>query len=101
MNGKYIDPFEEIIFEVTFCRYPMRHGAAAVDGVGKGAAEGAVKVVTGVVAVLSAAIAAEQVVELGAEGAVEGTFGLPSLSGGRFRGIWIMLSSTRQKIPVY
>ena len=73
MNGKYIDPFEEIIFEVTFCRYPMRHGAEAVDGVGKGAAEGAVKVVTEVVAVLSAAIAAEQV-ELGAEGAVEGTF---------------------------
>ena len=58
MNEKYSDPLEEIIMELTFCRYPMRHGAETVDGVCKVAAEGA----------------AEQVVELAAEGAVEGTF---------------------------
>lgn len=48
----------------------MRHGAETVDGVGKVAAEGAAELV----AVLSAGIAAERVVELAAEGAVVGTF---------------------------
>ena len=41
VNEKYSDPFDEIMLELTFCRYPMRHGAEAVDGVGKVAAEGA------------------------------------------------------------
>ena len=54
------------MLELSFCRYPMRHGAETVDSVGKVAAEGE--------AVLSAGIAAERVVELAAEGAVVGTF---------------------------
>ena len=62
MNEKYSDPLEEIMFELSFCRYPMRHGAETIDSVGKGAA------------VLSAGIAAERVVELAAEGTVVGTF---------------------------
>lgn len=58
VNEKYSDPFEETMVELTFCRYPMRHGA--LDGVGKVAAVP--------VGVLSARIAGEGVVELAGEG---------------------------------
>ena len=56
---KYSDPFEEIMLELTFCRYPMRHGAETVDGVGKVAAEGAAELAAELAAVLSAGISAE------------------------------------------
>ena len=58
------------MLELTFCRYPMRHGAETVDGVGKVAGDG----VAELAAVLSAGISAERVVEQAAEGAVVGTF---------------------------
>ena len=74
MNEKYSDPFEDIMLELTFCRYPMRHGAEVVDGVGEVEAEGAAELVAELVAVLSSAIAGEQVVELAAALAAEGAF---------------------------
>ena len=78
MNEKYSDPFEDIMLEVTFCRYPMRHGAEVVDGVGEVAAEGAAELVAELVAelaaVLSPGIASERVVELAAALAAEGAF---------------------------
>ena len=70
MNEKYSDPFEDIMLELTFCRYPMRHGAEVVDGVGEVAAE----LVAELAAVLSSGIAGERVVELAAALATEGAF---------------------------
>ena len=64
MNEKYSDPFEDIMLELTFCRYPMRHGAEVVDGVGEVAAEGAAELVAELAAVLSSGIAGERVVEI-------------------------------------
>ena len=66
MNEKYSDPFEETMVELTFCRYPMRHGA--LDGVGKVAAELAAELAAVPVGVLSAGIVGEAVVELAGEG---------------------------------
>ena len=57
MNEKYSDPFEDIMLEFTFCRYPMRHGAEVVDGVGEVAAEGAAELVAERVVELAAALA--------------------------------------------
>ena len=70
MNEKYSDPFEELMF----CRYPMRHGAEVVDGVGEVAAGGAAELVAELAAVLSSGIAGERVVELAAVLAAEGAF---------------------------
>ena len=83
VNEKYSDPFEEIMLELTFCRYPMRHVSEVVDGVGevatKGAAEGAAEVAPELAAEGAAKVAAkeeaaEEAAEVAVEGAVEGTF---------------------------
>ena len=66
VNEKYSDPFVETMLELTFCRYPMRHGA--LDGVGKVAAELAAELAAVPAGVLSAGIAGEGVVELVGEG---------------------------------
>ena len=39
VNVKYSDPLEEIVFLLTFWRYPIRHGDKVVGGVGDVAVE--------------------------------------------------------------
>ena len=79
VNEKYSDPFEEIMLELTFCRYPMRHVSEVVDGVGEVATEGAAEVVPELAAegpakVAAKVVAAEEAAKVVVEGAVEGTF---------------------------